>query len=181
MHPQRVWVVCLSSCEHNISRSPQGKFFKFGQNIPSDSKMNWFDFCGRRSKGKCTVGISSNCDQLSLGLKDQTSPELVQWCIKLHMVNQNQAEFELLGSWQDICISDDSEFIYVFFFWYVSCLTPSFNFLLNPHICGIGDFDPPTWEQQIQMQLQSCEAPGCQISFPLFSSAAANHPIYMQD
>ena len=38
------------SCEHDILRTPEGKFFEFGTSRSLELKMNWFDFGGQRSK-----------------------------------------------------------------------------------------------------------------------------------
>lgn len=37
------------SCEHNISATPGGNFFKFGTHTLLDSRMNSFEFGGQRS------------------------------------------------------------------------------------------------------------------------------------
>ncbi len=40
----------LVYCEHNISRTPWGSFFKCGTNVNFDSRKNGLDFGGQRSK-----------------------------------------------------------------------------------------------------------------------------------
>jgi len=42
--------ILFSGCLSNISVISWGNFFKYGTNMPLDSKMNWLDFGGQRSR-----------------------------------------------------------------------------------------------------------------------------------
>ena len=60
---QRHYVLRLT-CEHNISETPTGNFFKFGPNVQLNSTMTWLDFRGQRSWG--TDILTSNFVQIFL-------------------------------------------------------------------------------------------------------------------
>lgn len=57
--------VSVPFCERNISRMLWRIFFKFGANVHMESRTNWLDFVGHRSKASISVmSLHSNACQL---------------------------------------------------------------------------------------------------------------------
>lgn len=76
-----IWNIGLSySCEHDISGTLRGNFFKFGTNTHLDSRMNWSEFGGQGSKVMATVTSQSlGIDLLIMRKFAQMSNRLKGW------------------------------------------------------------------------------------------------------